>query len=260
MAATSDDPHAGRTERLAFLHGFTQTHHHWHRTAHLVAAGLRATGRRSELELPDLPGHGLSAGSIAGIDDTAAELARTIGPATYVGYSMGGRIALHVALVDDSPVERLVLLGATPGIADPDERADRRRLDDDRAERIEAIGVDAFVDEWLGGPLFGSLPVDETERRHRRRNTAAGLAHSLRTAGTGVQRSRWGELARIVVPTLVLAGSRDAKFTAIGRAMTDAIPRAEFRAVSDAGHAAHAERPEIVARVIAEWIAATPAR
>lgn len=262
MPATSERT-GRRPERLAFLHGFTQTHHHWHPVAHLVdrlvTERLGDRGRRCELVLPDLPGHGLSADASADIDDAAVELARTVGPATYIGYSMGGRVALHVALVADSPVERLVLLGATPGLDDPDERTARRRSDEELARRIEAIGVDAFVDEWLAGPLFAGLPVDHDDRVHRRRNTAAGLANSLRTTGTGAQRSRWSELGRIGVPTLILAGALDTKFTAIGRAMAEAIPNADFRPIADAGHAVHGERPDAVAELIADWIARRPA-
>lgn len=236
--------------RIAFLHGFTQTHHHCHHVAHAVAERVGD----STLVLPDLPGHGLSAADERDIDRTAAALAASIGPATYVGYSMGGRIALHTALLDGSPVERLVLIGATPGIADEAERAERRRLDDERADHIEQVGVDAFLDEWLAAPLFATLPPDPDGLLHRRRNTAAGLAHSLRTAGTGVQRSRWSELERITVPVLVIAGALDTKFTDIGLRMTEALPNATFVSIDGAGHAAHSEHPGAVADTIATWL------
>lgn len=236
--------------RIAFLHGFTQTHHHWHRAAHAVSDRVGDT----TLVLPDLPGHGLSSTDGRDIDQTADALARTIGPATYVGYSMGGRVALHTALLDRSPVERLVLIGATPGIADENERAARRRLDDERADHIEQVGVDAFLDEWLAAPLFATLPPDPDGLAHRRRNTAAGLAHSLRTAGTGFQRSRWSELGRVTVPVLVIAGALDTKFTDIGNRMIEALPNATFASIDGAGHAAHTERPDVVAGVIADWL------
>lgn len=236
--------------RIAFLHGFTQTHHHWHRIAHAVADRMGD----ATLLLPDLPGHGVSATDTRDIDQTAAALATSTGPATYVGYSMGGRVAVHTALLDHSPVERLVLIGATPGIADEAERAERRRLDDERADHIEQIGVDAFLDEWLAAPLFATLPPDPDGLAHRRRNTATGLAHSLRTAGTGFQRSRWDELGRITIPVLVIAGALDTKFTDIGLRMTEALPNATFVAIDGAGHAAHTERPHDVAAAIADWL------
>jgi pimeloyl-ACP methyl ester carboxylesterase len=145
-------------------------------------------------------------------------------------------------------------LGATPGLDDATERTERRRADDARAARLEEIGVDAFLDEWLAAPLFATLPADAAGREHRQRNTEAGLAHSLRTAGTGAQRSLWDRLDEIQIPVLVLAGELDAKFSGIGRAMAIALPDATFVPVAGAGHAAHAERPEDVAAVIATWL------
>jgi 2-succinyl-6-hydroxy-2,4-cyclohexadiene-1-carboxylate synthase len=246
MPARSDD-------RLVFLHGFTQTHHHWHRFAHTLVERHQPG---ATIVLPDLPGHGLSSADPGDIDAAAAELAATTGPATYIGYSMGGRIALHAALAPDSPVERLVLIGATAGLADPAERAERQRLDEERATHLEQIGVDIFLDEWLAAPLFATLPAERYGLEHRRRNTAAGLAHSLRTGGTGYQRPLWDQLGRIEVPVLVLAGSLDTKFTAIGRRLADLIPNATFAPIDSAGHACHTERPDQVADVIGAWLAA----
>jgi len=240
--------------RLVFLHGFTQTHHHWHRGAGMIADRL---GGDPTLVLPDLPGHGLSAEDRNGIDAAGALLASS-GRATYVGYSMGGRFALHVAVAHPTAVERLVLIGATPGIADDGERDARRQLDDARADHITRIGVDTFVDEWLTAPMFATLPADPAGVAHRRRNTAAGLAHSLRTAGTGVQRSLWSELDRVTMPVLVVAGEHDTKFTEIGRAMSDRLSDATFAGIPGAGHAAHTERPDEVADLVADWLRRTP--
>jgi 2-succinyl-6-hydroxy-2,4-cyclohexadiene-1-carboxylate synthase len=237
--------------RIAYLHGFTQTHHSWHECASLVAGRL---GGATTSLFPDLPGHGLSGGDRAGIAEGASELARLLDRSTLVGYSMGGRTALHVALAPGNDVERLVLLGATPGIADDDERRARVVADEQRAARIEAIGVDAFLDEWLAAPLFATLPPDGRSLDQRRRNTAAGLAHSLRTFGTGAQEPLWDRLTEIEIPVLVLAGELDTKFTAIGREMANALPEATFVTVAGAGHAAHAERPELVADAIATWL------
>ncbi len=254
MPATSDPPAA---DRLVVLHGFTQTHHHGHRIAHAIAGRRAERGRRPTLVLPDLPGHGLSAHDGGGIDDAAAELAAITGPATFVGYSMGGRVALHVALLDESPVERLVLIGATAGLDDEAERIGRRRLDDDRARRIEAIGVERFIDEWLDAPLFATLPRQLADVEHRRRNTAAGLAHSLRTAGTGAQASLWDRLGAIRVPTLVIAGELDTKFREIGERLVAGLPQGELAVVDGAGHAAHTERSDQVAALVDGWWASS---
>jgi 2-succinyl-6-hydroxy-2,4-cyclohexadiene-1-carboxylate synthase len=255
MSATSEVT----GDRLVFLHGFTQTHHHWHAGAERVVSRLDdATGRRPDVVLPDLPGHGLSAGDSSGIDDAAAQLASTVGRGTYIGYSMGGRVALHVALSDARPVGRLVLIGATAGLRDARDRTDRRRVDEERACRIEEIGVEAFLDEWLAAPLFATLPPDPAGLDHRRRNTAAGLAHSLRTAGTGTQRSLWDELPSLDIPVLLIAGELDTKFTAIAHEMAAILPHAQVAIIDGAGHAAHSERPDQVAGTIAAWLEMPP--
>ena len=236
-----------------FLHGFTQTHHHWHAVAHGIAG--RVNGRSAPtLTFVDLPGHGLSADDHTPITAAGEPLATVAGQGTYVGYSMGGRFALVAALARPDLVRRLVVIGATPGIDDGTERAERRALDDGRAALIEDHGVAAFLDEWLASPMFAGLPDDQHDLAHRRRNTADGLASSLRTAGTGSQPSLWGRLHEITGPVLVLAGERDTKFTAIGRRMSERLPNATFATVVGAGHAAHTEEPEQTARIIADWL------
>ncbi len=247
MPATSDRRF---TDRLVFLHGFTQTHHHWHQVAFALAARVAAP----TVTLPDLPGHGLSSRDRTEFDAAAELLADRCGAGTYVGYSMGGRFALAAAIARPDLVERLVLIGATAGIADPDKRLTRRRLDDERAADLERVGVDEFLDGWLAAPMFTDLPADPHGLEHRRRNDAAGLAHSLRTCGTGAQTPLWDRLHEIGAPTLVLAGARDAKFTEIGRRLADGIANASFGVIPDAGHAAHTEQPAATVDTIAAWL------
>lgn len=244
----------GRSDRLVFLHGFTQTHHHWHRCA-LMLGRMRD---RPTHAFVDLPGHGLSGDDTIEISRAGGPLAELVGRGTYIGYSMGGRFALHAAIARPHLVERLVLIGATPGIEDAPGRTERIEVDERRARRIEEVGVALFVDEWLSGPLFATLPKDRADIEHRRRNTAAGLATSLRTAGTGVQLPLWSSLSRLDIPVLALAGERDEKFTSIAERMIGALPAGTFRSIPDAGHAVHTERPRATAEVISEWIGATP--
>lgn len=241
-------------ERFVFLHGFTQTHHHWHDAADRLVNTVDPGAVRVFV---DLPGHGLSGTTHIDHDDIdhiGERLVALAGPGTYVGYSMGGRCALVAAVTGDPRIRRLVLIGATPGIEDPVERAERCRLDDERAEHVERIGIDRFLDEWLALPMFAGLPTDSNALEQRRRNTVDGLAHSLRRHGTGVQTPIWDRLDTIRVPTLVLAGELDTKFVAIGERMAARIPGATFRTISDAGHAAHLERPDATVRAITDWL------
>jgi 2-succinyl-6-hydroxy-2,4-cyclohexadiene-1-carboxylate synthase len=238
--------------RLVFLHGFTQTHHHWHGCALRIAAACDHPAVR----FVDLPGHGLSTDDPTGISDAADPLVDLAGPGTYIGYSMGGRYALHAALARPDAVRRLVLIGASPGIADDAERRQRRDADDRLADHVLDVGVETFIDEWLSQPLFGSFPRDQAGVEARCRNSAEGLARSLRTSGTGVQESLWDRLDELTMPVLVLAGELDAKFTDIGRRMAERIPNATFEAIPGAGHAAHGEQPGATAELVAGWLAA----
>ncbi len=231
------------------LHGFTQTGASWAAVANDLAADHEVMG-------VDAAGHGSSADVRADLVDGARLLAAVGGRATYVGYSMGGRLALHLALARPELVERLVLLGATGGIDDDGERAARRAADEALAASIEADGVDAFLDRWLAQPLFAGLPHDPADRADRRTNSAAGLASSLRLAGTGTQAPLWDRVHELAMPVLVLAGERDAKFAALGRRLADAIgPNATLALVPGAGHAAHLERPAAFLSTLRPWLA-----
>jgi 2-succinyl-6-hydroxy-2,4-cyclohexadiene-1-carboxylate synthase len=170
--------------RVVFLHGFTQTARSWHAVAHAVKDD-------HEIVAVDLPGHGDSSDIRADLTMTAVMVAEATGAGTYIGYSMGGRVGLHVALARPNVVQRLVLIGATAGIDDDDERAERRATDHALADFIETNGVDVFLDRWLAQPLFATLPPEAADRADRARNTAAGLASSLRLNGTGSQMSLW---------------------------------------------------------------------
>jgi 2-succinyl-6-hydroxy-2,4-cyclohexadiene-1-carboxylate synthase len=230
------------------VHGFTQTGRSWGRVADDLATD-------HEVVLPDAPGHGGSALVRADLW-RAGELLGAFGPATFVGYSMGGRCCLHTALRWPERVERLVLLGATAGIDDDGERAARRASDDELADSIERDGVDAFLARWLAQPLFARLPDDPTDRATRATNTAAGLASSLRLAGTGTQEPTWHRLGALAMPVLVLAGALDTKFVALGERLAAGIgANATFATVPDAGHAAHAERPATFLAIVRAWLA-----
>ena len=237
--------------RVTLAHGFTQTARSWDAFTPLLAAQLADIDPITV----DLPGHG-DAAPPANSDlwESADRLVEAGGIGTYIGYSMGGRVSLHGALAHPEAVQRLILIGATAGIDDDDERADRRAADDRLANHIEDVGVPTFIDEWLRNPLFSGLTVDAALRADRLRNTAAGLASSLRATGTGTQTPLWARLAEVTCPVLVLVGEDDAKFTELGHRLVDAIPDAELSVVSGAGHSVHLEQPEPTASAIANWI------
>lgn len=226
--------------RVVLVHGFTQTARCWAPIDQSLAAD-------HEVVAVDAPGHGGSTAISASFAEAVDLVVGAGGPGAYLGYSMGGRLALAAAIAQPDAIQRLVLVGASPGVADPDERAARIAADEALADRIEAIGVDAFLDEWLALPLFAGLHPAAAHLDERRRNTATGLADSLRRCGTGAQPSQWdrlGELGARRLPVLLVVGEHDAKFRAIAEAMAAAIgPSASIAVVPGAGHTAHLEQP-----------------
>jgi 2-succinyl-6-hydroxy-2,4-cyclohexadiene-1-carboxylate synthase len=244
--------------RIVLAHGFTQNARCWGRFGHLLT-------RHHEVVAVDLPGHGRSPAvhDEADLADAGRLLGEAGGPGVYIGYSMGGRTALHTAIdpAVRGRVEALVLIGATPGLPTDAARAERIAADEALAEGLLRDGLEEFLDRWLALPLFAGLPLEDAHRGQRMANRPEGLAASLRNCGTGTQSPLWGRIGSIDVPVLVLAGSRDAKFIDIGRRMAAAIgASASFEAVPGAGHAAHAERPEVVSALIDTFIGQTPAR
>ncbi len=184
------------------------------------------------------------------MDRIAATLdAARAGRVDLLGYSLGGRLALAFALSHRNRVRRLVLEGASPGLRDEVEREARREEDEERAGFLERKGVEPFVEAWEAHPTFRTqkaLPraVREGERIRRLAGDADGWAAALRTLGTGVQPSFWGELPTLDTPTLLLTGEEDRKFTAIAREMAAMLPSSHHRVIAGAGHRTHLEAPE----------------
>lgn len=231
-----------------WLHGFTETRDSAHRFRSILAESV-------EVWTLDLPGHGDAHGVAASLDEAADLVCAALDgePVDLGGYSMGGRVALHVALRHPARVARLVVLGATRGIADAAERAARRARDEELASHVLEVGAAAFLDEWLAQPLFAGLPPDPAERAARS-GDARGLASSLRGAGTGTQRWLGDALNPLGVPTLAVAGARDTRFVLEARAIAAAVSDGRVLEVADAGHAAHLERPEASAAGVLDFL------
>ncbi|MDA4116722.1 MAG: 2-succinyl-6-hydroxy-2,4-cyclohexadiene-1-carboxylate synthase [Thaumarchaeota archaeon] len=237
-------------EPLVLLHGFTGTLHTWD-------ALVERLSKRRFLIMPDLPGHGRSAGDAMDLDATRMALANVMANAlqrdekrkvALLGYSLGGRMALDFALKHKERLSCLILESASPGIQDPTERKERRARDDALAADIERRGIEWFVDYWENTPLFAAQKKLGTAvvgrlRRERLSNSAAGIAMSLRSAGAGRMPSHWGDLERIDIPVLLIAGERDEKYRRVGEAMERSLPNGTLAVVDGSGHCVHVERP-----------------
>jgi 2-succinyl-6-hydroxy-2,4-cyclohexadiene-1-carboxylate synthase len=224
--------------RLVLVPGFTQTAASWDPVrAHL--------GDEIEVAALDVP-------SGLGFVATAHALGELGGRAVYAGYSMGGRLCLRLALDDPDRVRGLVLLSASPGIADATERAARRKADEELALAIERDGVDAFLARWLRQPLFASLPAEAAGVDARREgNTVTTLTHALRALGAGAQEPLWERLRDLEPPFLPVAGTLDEKYVDIAFEMARAVGRDVHPIlIGGAGHAVHLEQPEAVASLL----------
>src|SRR3954463_5611613 len=135
----------GHGPRLVLVHGFAQNRNCWGP----LAADLAAD---HEVVRIDAPGHGRSSTFPAGLRTGARLIADQGGPATYIGYSMGARFVLHLALANPELVHGFVTIGGTAGIDDRDERSARKVNDDALADRLEREGLELFLDAWLAQP------------------------------------------------------------------------------------------------------------
>jgi 2-succinyl-6-hydroxy-2,4-cyclohexadiene-1-carboxylate synthase len=249
-------PARGPGGRLVLAHGFTQSGRVWGTLPDLLVDGR-------QLVLVDLPGHGASDAIRVDVAEGALLVGDVGGQADYLGYSMGARYCLQLALRRPDLIRRLVLISGTAGIDGVDARAERRRVDEQLADRLDPADgspavdtVATFVDRWVANPLFGAVPDDVNGLDERKRNTASGLASSLRLAGTGTQLPVWDRLGELDIPVLVVTGCRDAKFTGLGHRLVDAIgPGARIEVVDGADHAPHLQQPGRVAAAVRHFLA-----
>ncbi len=224
---------------LVLVPGFTQTAAAWDRViAHLPAD--------VEVEPVGVP-------TDLGFVETAAAIGEHGGRAIYAGYSMGGRLCLRLALDRPDLVRGLVLLSASPGIADEAERAARREADETLARGIERDGVDAFLERWLRQPLFATL----SRRRRRARRPARGQHRRYadprvaRALGPGSQEPLWERLGDLEPAFVPAAGVLDEKYVDIAFEMAGRVGAGVHPVlIGGAGHAVHLENPEAVASLL----------
>ena len=242
----------GHGPALVALHGFTGDVQTWRSFPQAAETSFTVVA-------VDLPGHGASDSSpdsrlytMERHVQALAEILDRLGleRVAWLGYSLGGRIALSAAVALPERTRTLVLESASPGIALEEERQRRIREDDALACWITEVGVQRFVEYWESLPLWNSqkrltVVLRDSLRSQRLRNNPCGLANSLRGVGTGAQPPLHDRLEEITVPVLLVAGEEDEKFIGIAREMHGAIPTSRLATVPGAGHAVHLEQPNI---------------
>ncbi|MAU08641.1 MAG: 2-succinyl-6-hydroxy-2,4-cyclohexadiene-1-carboxylate synthase [Anaerolineaceae bacterium] len=256
---------AGTGDTLIVLHGFTGSTAQWQ-------PFVDAWAQHFHVVLVDLLGHGQTdvpeSASRYRLKHVRRDLLKLIdavsdGPAHLLGYSMGGRIALYMAVNHPNLFQSLILESASPGLESAEDRQQRVESDTALAQRIQNEGIEAFVNFWESIPLWASqssLAADTlaAQRSQRLANNPVGLANSLLGMGTGVQPSLWHQLANLSLPTLLICGALDTKFTAINQRMNDLLPQSQLVIVPDAGHNVHLEQPEVFAKQIETFLISSP--
>ncbi|CAM3769806.1 2-succinyl-6-hydroxy-2,4-cyclohexadiene-1-carboxylate synthase [Mesobacillus zeae] len=249
---------------LVTLHGFTGAATNW-------KAFCPVWGEHSSMLMPDLIGHGMTESphdsKIYSIEKAADALATMLEEngaeqADFLGYSMGGRLAVTFAARYPEKVRKLVLESTSPGLRNDEERAARIKQDGMLAEMIVSKGIQYFVDYWESIQLFSSqtkLPkaVRAEIRQQRLGNNPIGLANSLLGMGTGAQPSWWNEIESFSCETLLLSGSLDPKFCGIAKEMSSKIPHCRHLTINDAGHAIHVEQPEKFGTIVSRFLCNT---
>ena len=257
--AFNAEARAGRGSRppLLLLHGFTGSVRSWDEVRPRLAESAQVVAL-------DVIGHGCSAApaeperySFAWSVRDLSALLDALGHESVdlLGYSMGGRLALQFALEAPRRVRSLILESASPGIEDEAERRRRAHADDELARRIERHGVAAFVDEWERQPLLQPAAHVSAERRAalraiRLRNSAVGLANSLRGMGVGEQLPLWGRLAELRMRVQLIVGERDTRYREIATRMRERLQAGQLSVVAEAGHTVHLEQPEAFVGVL----------
>lgn len=259
------DPTTTQKETLLLLHGFTGGRQ-------VFDAFVDEWSKRYRLIIPDLLGHGQSDAPVNParytMQETTSDLKAIIdyfglSEVNVLGYSMGGRIALGFGVEYPSCVQRIVLEGASPGLRTEAERRQRIESDEALADFIVKYGITAFVDRWEGMPLFASQKtlqrdVLERQRKLRLSHNPVGLASSLRGIGTGSQPSYWSDLALFKVPTLLITGELDEKFTGLNSNMQKQFQKAKHLVLCDAGHTPHLEQPNPFSQQVLAFVTGSP--
>jgi 2-succinyl-6-hydroxy-2,4-cyclohexadiene-1-carboxylate synthase len=225
---------------VVFLPGFMQHADMW-------APIAAAVGERYPVDVVDF--------STWTFEERVEEIHSAAGPdSVVVGYSMGGRLALHGAL--DASWAGLVVLGASAGIEDADERRRRRAADMELADWIERHSIEDVVTRWERNPVFASQPEElvEAQRAGRLDHDPAALARLLRSAGQGALDPVWDRLRSLQMPVLALAGENDSTYRAAAERLGSRVPRGRAVAIAGAGHAAHLEAPGAVRDAILAFV------
>lgn len=219
--------------------GFTQTPASWRGVVEVVSESCEVVS----LDVPVRETFTATAGAIGARGRAAV----------YVGYSMGGRLCLRLALDRPELVRALVLVSASAGIADARAREARVASDAELARTIERDGVPAFLERWLAQPMFAGVPRGAPGLRERAALPATFLTHCLRVLGAGTMEPMWDRLHELAMPVALVTGRADTAYDAIAQHMLERIRAHATHVRLDGGHALPLEQPAVLGGFVAAF-------
>ena len=244
---------------LVWLHGFLGAGRDWRPIAKRLPDYHHV--------MLDLPGHGESIHrqpeTIFSFSGAARAIMATLeqpglDTITLIGYSMGARLALYLALRFPLRIRGLVMEGGSPGLRTEAERHERRQRDRETRHALQSQSLTEFLTAWYDQPLFHSLKnhpgLLRRLRASRCKNDISGLCRAHEGLGIAAQPDLWPELPRLSMPTLSIIGEQDAKYGAIARAMQSRSACIEMVTVPKCGHNTHVEDPKTFAQLLSEWL------
>jgi len=173
-----------------------------------------------------------------------------------IGYSMGARLALAIALEYPEVCAGLVFASGNPGLDNDFAREQRYAHDCRIAARIESEPRRSFLDYWYSAPVFRSLSEEVRQAEIERKSARDGddWGDILRSFSVAQQPSYWHRLSELSMPTLAIAGMQDRKYTHIIERMRE-TPNIETSVVDNCGHIVHHERPLVFVRLLKSFLA-----
>ncbi|MBE4908407.1 2-succinyl-6-hydroxy-2,4-cyclohexadiene-1-carboxylate synthase [Bacillus luteolus] len=251
----------GKGSSLLFLHGFTGSSQNWLPIVSMFEDTYQCI-------LIDILGHGRTDSpansKLYDIEKVSRDIISIldellIDNVTLIGYSMGGRLALALAINYPQRINKLILESSSPGLLLESERNIRSENDLKLANDIRKNGIEWFVNYWEQIPLFEtqhslSTEVKQAIRKQRLNNKTVGLVNSLIGMGTGSQPSYWDRLGSLEIPVLLICGEVDQKFCEIAKQMSKKLPNAKVEKITGVGHAIHVEHPKFFGKIVSEFL------
>jgi 2-succinyl-6-hydroxy-2,4-cyclohexadiene-1-carboxylate synthase len=171
-----------------------------------------------------------------------------------LGYSMGGRMALHALLENEQPWQAAVIVSANPGLEIEADRATRRAGDAEWATRALTGNWQQFLEDWNSQPLLGTPKMRDAQTASGLVQRRREIARSFVDWSLGAQESLWRQLSEIKIPVLWIIGENDSKYRALAERAAALTPRSSLAIAPNAGHRVPWESPQWFAETVSQFL------